>query len=468
MALSFANTAGNLFNRLGRFGRLALLGRVFQGDLATYFAALLAQYDSSVASPLQGPVSGVPYLRDAAQEAALAYEASLVGNANLTVTEMMKADKPTAAGSVADALTEVAAQMVTAGASIKKCTVTATAAQVAGNSGDGVTVVSAKRGDGRDQELIIPEVSYLRCIADSQTGGAVLGQELFNYIGEVRSTSVWSADYPVGSGAQTAVRSIDAADPGVTGRVDGNVLVNGSFETWTVANVPDNWTIQVGAAGTEVLKSSTPNAYAGSFALQIAGSALNTAVYQEFNQTSGSPVVLRPSQSYAISFRAKMDVGPAAGVLTVELVDGTGAVINDDQGVANSFTVNLVALGVAYVAQTGVFRLPKLVPSVVRLRYRVSTALTVGRNLFIDHAAAGRLTSAYAGGPGVAQFSGAVKWVTNDAALVTTTNDFGGAANLATFQWFLDRLFGTRNLGVAGLLFPTNAAPTVPDTLITA
>ena len=48
---------------------------------------------------------------------------------------------------------------------------------------------------------------------------------------------------------------------------------------------------------------------------------------------------------------------------------------------------------------------------------------------------------------------------------MTTANDYGGATNLSTMQWLVDRLFKTRSLGI---LLPTNAAPTIPDTIITS
>lgn len=463
MSLSFTNTAGNLFNRLGRFGRLARLGRVFQGDLKTYYDALLAQFDSSVASPLQSAVDGVAGLRDLAREGAVgAYMNGLILSATRTVQEMVKADKPTAAGTLAEALEEVRKQMVAAGASVQQCAVTATTAAAGTNSGDGVLVATTKRGDGRILELIIPEVSYVNVVADSQTTGATAGSETLQYIGEVSSQTVWSQDYPIGSGISTVLTAIDTGVDGTAGIQYGNVLVNGDMESFT-SNTPNNWTAAVGTAGVDFQQGAT--VYSGTKSLQFIGGATNTALYQEFNNSTGSPVALSPSTSYAIAFRARMDVAPAAGVLTVELVDSGGTVINDDQGVANSFTVNLVTLGTSFVSQTGVFRLPKSVPSVVRLRLRMSTALSVSRNLFVDHMAMGRVTTLYDGGPGLAAFSGNAKFVIGDYFTLTTTNDFGGSSNLSTFHWLLDQLFGLRSIGV---LFPVSGAPTVPDTIITA
>jgi hypothetical protein len=456
MALSFANTAGNLFNRLGRYGKLALVARVFQGDLATYFNALLAQYDSSVASPLQLPENNIPSLRDATQESASLFMDSLIGNATTTVLEMVKADKPSVAGSLQDAITEIRSQMITAGASVKKCTVAASV--VAGaNTGDGVVSVSAKRGDGLDQELMFPEVAYIRCVGDSQTGGATAGQEQFLYYGPVSARGVWSPNYPIGSGTSTGFTVIDPTVDGTSATYYGNILTNGSFEAFT-SNTPNGWTATTGAAGTNFQQGAT--VYAGTKSLQFIGSAVSTALEQTLLQGA-----LSPSTSFGVCLWARVSSAPGAGVLTVELIDGSGTVINDDQGAANSYTINLVTIGTTFVNQRSVFRLPKLVPSTVKLRLRMSTQLSGGTNAFVDHLSMGRLVQAYPGGPGMVGHSGATKFVANDFFTMTTTNDYGGASNLSTIQWLADRLFKTRSMGI---LLPSNAAPTIPDTLITS
>ena len=66
----------------------------------------------------------------------------------------------------------------------------------------------------------------------------------------------------------------------------------------------------------------------------------------------------------------------------------------------------------------------------------------------------------------MAVFSGNVNFIENDGWDMTTTNDFGGSSNLATFQWLFDRLFNMRSLGL--LLPSTASSPTVADSLITA
>lgn len=458
MAITFVASPGGLFNRIGRFGKLADRTRGHQANLLADFASLMAQYDTSRPS-----VDGVPSLDKQTRLSVSAFLSTLTLAGQKTILDMVKADRPDQAHTLGEALAEIVRQMRAGVVSVKKCTVAASAAALSTNSGNGAVVVTAKRGDGLDQELIIPETAYLVCVADSQTGGATAGQELFQYTGEVAAQSVWDDEYPIGSGATTTTTAVDASVDGTAGTTFGNLLTNGDFEAFT-ANLPDHWSALVGVAGTNFLKSTT-QFYDGAASLQIVGGATLTSLAQTFGLTAGTPAAPLPSTSYAVNFWAKVDVVPAGGVLTVDLVDGTNAVINDDQGVANSFTVALTGLTTSFAAKGGVFRLPKLLPATIKLRVRISTALSGGSNLFLDRIGMGRVTGLYAGGPAVCVFSGNTHFVGADGWTLTTTNDFGGASNLSTFQWLFDRLFGMRGLG---LLLPSNAVPSVSDTLITS
>ena len=97
----------------------------------------------------------------------------------------------------------------------------------------------------------------------------------------------------------------------------------------------------------------------------------------------------------------------------------------------------------------------------------MTTAIS-GGNLNVDRMTLFELTELYAGGPRVAVVSGANKFVVNDLFFLTTTNDFAGSTNLATWQWAWERLF-TPTPRSLGLYLPsTTGTPTISDTLITA
>lgn len=107
-----------------------------------------------------------------------------------------------------------------------------------------------------------------------------------------------------------------------------------------------------------------------------------------------------------------------------------------------------------------VFRMPAVVPSVVYLRIRISTAISSGTSVFLDHAALGKMQSLYQGGPLAAAFSGSVPFEAGDKFTLTTTNDRAGLIQ----EWFA-RNFDMPQLG---LLLPsdTGGAETVPDSLV--
>lgn len=184
------------------------------------------------------------------------------------------------------------------------------------------------------------------------------------------------------------------------------------------------------------------------------------------NASTGTAGTVQPLTSYAVNLALKVDVVPAAGVLTIDLIDGNSNVIQDAQGNNNSFAVTLSGATTSWVFHSGVFRMPRALPAAMFLRIRLSTGLSSGSNLFIDHLAMGALTRLYNGGPGRAIFSGNANFISGDGWDMTTTNDFGGSSNLATFQWLFERLFGMRSLG---LLLPSAvSSPSIGDTLITS
>lgn len=106
------------------------------------------------------------------------------------------------------------------------------------------------------------------------------------------------------------------------------------------------------------------------------------------------------------------------------------------------------------------FRTPKVLPDLVYLRVRISTAVSSGTSVFIDSVALDTMTELYSGGPFVAIFGGSIDFKVGDLWTVTTTNDRAGSIQEAYNRNF--------NMARLGLLLPskTNGAETVPDTVI--
>jgi hypothetical protein len=171
------------------------------------------------------------------------------------------------------------------------------------------------------------------------------------------------------------------------------------------------------------------------------------------------PLSLSPQTQYAFNGQFKVDSVPAAGVLQVSLWDG-GAVINDDEGTANTLTISATGLTTSYAAKNVAFRTPRVLPPQVYLRYRISTAVSNTSSVFADDFSLVAMTQIYSGGPSVAAFEGNIAWAIGDRYGLAVTNDRAGE-----FHEWMDRNF---DLKAKGLLLPTTSGVgiTIPDSLI--
>lgn len=171
------------------------------------------------------------------------------------------------------------------------------------------------------------------------------------------------------------------------------------------------------------------------------------------------PVSLAIQTCYAVNLWALVDVVPAAGELTIDLVDGdSGMTIDDDQGVANSLAVDLTSLTDAPTPHNTFFHTPLTLPPRVYLRLSLSTALSAGTVLYVDELCMVKGTKLYNGGLYVAAFSGPNDFHLEDYADITVSNDRGGELH----EW-LNRLLG---LASKEILLPTAASATRQDSLI--
>lgn len=452
MAIALTGTGG-LFTRLGKVGNIINVVNTFRGTtIVADVDELEDQYNNdrdlsqTVQPGLTGHQSGMSAMLSIVQS---------VGRQ--TVIDMVSDDNPQEDRGLSTALTELKTQMESSGDDIDYNITSASSVAGGSNNGDGVVVLSTKNGDGLVKQHVVAEDILITCTADSQSGGATAGNESFSVNGQVNTVDRLHWNYPQGSSASTTITGILASGDNAT----GNKLTNSDFETFTVTNTPDNWTIDVGSAGTEILEEAT-TIFEGSKALEIVGDGSTlTGISQIFDDsTNGTAGTLSPNTLYSICLWMKVDVVPGAGVLTVDLYDGS-SIINDDAGTANSFTVTLSSVTTSYVAYTGVFITPRLLPSTIRLRVRLSTALSTGSSLFIDHVSMGTMTELYAGGPSANVHTGTTIFLVDDFFTITAAND-----NASDWATMLQRLFDMRTLGIQ-LPYDTGAAETIADSLLT-
>lgn len=448
MAITFTG-AGGLFTQLGKFGRLANMLNRFAGDssitfggseiitdLTTEFDLLKAEFDGSpfaITQSIDGmhadvttQISSFSNLLKKIQTAAQ----------NVIINTVL-ADTALSAATIDAALAELIAQMEDGAYYVSSPTVTAGGGPGT-NTGDGTLVTSLLDPFGRTTLNALAE-----SLIASVTTGDTLGSERLQIVGSRAARDSMLYDWPKGSGATLTVASVVAGG-------SASKITNGTFEAFTVANVPDNWTIDVGTAGTTV-KKSTAVKFAGASSLEIDG---NGAELTALSQTLTGLAAKTP---YAVAFSAKVSAVPAAGVLTVDLWDGA-AVINNEAGNPNSFTVSLPGLTTSFGWVTGSFRLPEPLPATITLRLRLTTALSNTKNLFVDNLSLTPMTELYAGGPWVAAVSGSVPFSTDDLFGIDIANNRAGK-----WQEFFNRV-----CGMAGrrLLLPASGTTLIADSLL--
>ncbi|MDA0991047.1 MAG: hypothetical protein O3A51_09885 [Verrucomicrobia bacterium] len=178
---------------------------------------------------------------------------------------------------------------------------------------------------------------------------------------------------------------------------------------------------------------------------------------------------LKPATRYGIGVHAVVDVIPAAGTLVIKLVDSAdpvaATIIQDDQGVNNSYTIDATALTSGYVLKTASFITPTELPAVIYLSIGFGTVVSAGTSLFIDDVTMIELDELYAGGPAAVAISGGVNWDLDDTFTLTITSDRGGSDEFDSLQEWMQRALNLNSLGV---ILPTSLTPSIDDTALLA
>lgn len=375
------------------------------------------------------------------------------------------------------ALIEWIRQMKAQSVTVNQCTVSTTVTAGGSNTGNATVVAATTDPNGLLLEYVFNESILLKCTQD-QYHGATAGQEQLTITAPAAQQTVLSHSWPAGSGVNTTTNVID---PNQSNGAANNQLNNSAFKTFS-GNVPANWTVDVGGSQ---IQDGTSNNYAGAaHCLEFIGDgATLTSIYQPFANSGGSggsTVTLSPATVYLFNAYVKLSAAsPAAGVLTFSLTDGNGNVLNNNNGVAQTITYTLTGVSnTNYNAVSGAFETPTVMPSTgVRLRIKLTTALSAGKNVFIDYAAlakpaqTGSYGGLYAGGPYVAVFRGSVDLINyqpapllGDVWTLAVSNNYGGDDRL-NFQTCFNRLFGMAGLG---LILPSasGGGSTISDSLI--
>ena len=375
-----------------------------------------------------------------------------------TIIDMVYDDTLLNNVTLASGLAELIRQMQVSSDSVHQPTVGATVTYgngVVTNNGTGTAVASVLNGQGLQLDYAYAEKFRLICTKDAQTGGATPGNETFAITAEAPVTIPTFYTWPVGSGATGNIKSVNSVQ---SQSQTTNLLNNSGFENFT-ANTPNQWTATSGVAGTDFAAGGSGAAYTGTNCLEILGTGTEVTLNQPFNNSGGTTAFPVPETPYVLSFWVKMSATPAAGVIRIKLVDGSGTTINDDQSVANSTDFSLTAVSTTYLHKSTVFRLPRVLPSTITIVIDESTNISSGKNAFIDEMVLTPAYQLYDGGPFVAITAGSVNWIQGDQINLAIANDYAGG-----FQQLFQRFFDMQSLG---LMLPSSGSPTISDSLIT-
>jgi hypothetical protein len=408
---------------------------------------------------MNGPESAATLAR----QVAIAYLNRIVYNANPQASQTFQGNNTQAS------LIEVIREMKLASASVLAMTITAAPVVVSQPGphfigvGNGIINSSTKRAsDGLVCENSFAETLNIICNQDSYVGGASLGNEGFNLSGYGAEADPFAYDWPQGSSAQITLNAIS----GLGNNSLGNILQNSGFDTYaTTANVPDNWSLTVGTAGTHTFQEVTIT-YSGASALKLVGDGTTLiSLQQTFNSSTGTAGTLAALTQYSFCIFARTGGSTPTGQIQIDIIDGFGNIINDANGVANSFIFNANVLNTNYAQFTGVFRTPLILPAAQNIRIHCPSGQALSNNgvVYLDLGSLGLMSQAYTSGPSAAIHSGSIGFNQNDYGQLTITNGRGSGGTLSSFQVLWDQLFSMRQ---SDLLLPSNAIPTISDTLI--
>lgn len=466
--------SGGLFTILGRYFNLAGNINGYRGVTAPSVSSAWGSGGAAI-HDVETCVDNIVAQHTAAQNAYIdglrtdeasyitahdSFMSSLQRRAESTLISIVNADTPLPDSNLQTAMVEMIRQFSGATQSVLRCAVARTVTAGGSNVGVPTVICSVTGRTGNPQEYAIAETMVLKAVTDKNTGETA-GSEVLKLTGGAKGTNKLATDWPKGSGAAVDVAIVDPELDATS-----NLLTNSNFETFTVANTPDNWTVTIGTIGTTVLKS-TSNVYASSFGsaacLQIVGNGSQlTELTQAFGAAAGSGTTaeLKPATVYGFNVMLRTSAAPATGILAFSLVDGSGSVISDDATTANTISSDLTALTAAtYTSVSGFFRTPTNLPSTVKLRIKVTTAIETAFSVNIDYMAMCEATQAYAGGPYVAAFRGTTDVVAGDRWTIAITNDRAGA-----IQTYFEKFFGMSDLG---LILPSLASSnTINENLI--
>ena len=458
MALTYTGTNG-LFTRLGALVYMMDAVRTHQANLKTLLDNVQGEYSAADAY-MCANLSAVIYQRideaggillDIQQAAERTIVEMAWAEASASSTNQMKTK------TIDEALVWLISDMDTTSNSIDGTTIS-TGSESTGskNIGNGklaylnsasIFSTASKVGSWPN---IRGELLVARCVQDAQDSAVLPGTEIFRVLGTAAYPNL-DYRFPAGSGTDMMLSSATAAvDAGARGQ---NILTNSDLEDWT-SNVPNQWSVVSGTAGTEFLQETTTK-WRGSSGMKLAVTGSTFNIRQRINSVDGTVGTLMPDRPYVLAFAAKKDSG-ATGTIRISLKDASGTIIDGtawkiDQSIASlSTTMGLVTLE---------RRTPKNLVTPVYLHVETTSAVATAA-AYIDEIILAEMIPVYPGGPALSIIAGSNNWLADDWIGRKWTNNAEGA-----FATAFDRLFDMAHRGLS-LPADYSGTETISDSLI--
>ncbi len=444
----------NLFTDIGKMLKYLNVYRGYSStSLASDFDAISATLGGNDRYDI---LSGLPEQYSGFKDSAMGWSQALANRieSRLTNFETVVSQLPISnQSSISDVLYELINDMVNESESVDASTVTVGSATAAGTNNGDAEILTTKKMDGYssprkgfpahpkylnvDSEIApTSETITITCTADGQSGGAV-DRESFSIIGAPEGFQQfdWRSE---GSGT----------GPQITVGNGSGMLSNPDFETFTVANTPDNWTIVDGTVGTHILKE-TSNVKRGTAALKYVGDGSQAQIKITQALTVSS---LNPMRSYCIALWVRGHASiTGTSALTIQL-EGTDYTASSSEKI--SMNAAALAAQTSYGIEYFFVSLPVEIPTDLKLVITVSGTLTNSTNICFDGLM--MVPTIWHGGVGYAIAAGAEPSTKNDRYTVAVSNN-----NAGIFQTLMRQRFGVQ------LPSNTSSSETIDDALAT-
>lgn len=437
MSVSLTGTGGWFTRQGSLIGEYNRVADLYGSDLTSGFQAIWNQFVSSDQAAVENLPTSVAAYRLSGQS----YQSVLQQDGALASLLQVADDTSVVPYTLQQSFVMLIQQMVANSQSIQKATLTSAVTPWGSNEGNATVAVGTANQFGQQIDAIFAETIRVTC-----TSANTSFQETLNAVGAPQVPTN-SYTWPGGSGANV---SFAILNPAATG-----IVTDGNFAAWegTGDNTPTDWDIVDGAAGVTVFKGAALGVRTGSNAAKLVSDGSQATQLAQTIQLSTNTV-------YMLTVQAKVSASDGSGTMVMQVTDGDGNVLTDDQGNSLTYSRNMSAqVTTNYQCFTFFFSTPRLLPTTTRIEIGFGTAPSSTKYLLLSLAGVVQATQLYSGGPCIAAVSGANPTAVGDYYNVVYTNSLTSQS----FALGMNRLYNTLSLGQ---YFPAANSPTISDTLV--